>query len=125
MDLFEKAAKNKIRFETDKGYLTCEDLFDLPLTQMDILARAINQKVKDASVESFITKKPKVSAELDLKFSIVKRVIEIRLKDIETAEKYLVDKARRDKILDIIVDKEDDDLKSMDVKDLKKMAKKL
>ena len=30
--MFEKAARLKLRFDTSKGLVTVEDLFDLPLT---------------------------------------------------------------------------------------------
>ena len=32
MNIFETAARNKVRFESSKGLVTVEDLFDAPLT---------------------------------------------------------------------------------------------
>ncbi len=125
MALFEKAAKLKLRFNTQRGQVMAEDLFDLPLSEIDDLAKELNKDIQGSKEESFVVKKSKPSEVLELQFGIVKRVITIRLEDIEKAETRRVNKGRRERILDIMAEQEDDALKDMSPEKLRKMAKKL
>ena len=128
--MFEQAAKLKLRYETKRGNISTEDLWDLPLTStagvsLDDLAKLLNKAVKDNEEESFVVKKSATNTILDLKFSIVKHVIEERLAEIERKADEAATKARKDKILGIIADKEDDELKGESIAKLKAMANKL
>ena len=60
--MFERASKLKLRFNTEKGMVTTEDLWDLPLLQrnavdLDSLAKNLNKAVKESGEESFVLKK--------------------------------------------------------------------
>lgn len=128
--MFEKASRQKLRFETSRGMVTTEDLWDMPLTgttgfSLDGLAKRLNKAVKESADESFVVKKKRASAVLELKFEIVKRVIEVKLEDIERKEKAAENRVKKERILDIIADKEDDELKGESITKLKKMVKKL
>jgi hypothetical protein len=65
--------------------------------------------------------KSKVSDALNCKFSIVKRVIEVKLAEAENNEKRVTEAAHRQRILDIIADKKDEGLKSKSVEELESM----
>ena len=130
---FEQASRLKLRFETPKGLISVEDLWDLPLTSrtrlsdisLDNLAKSLNKATKESAEESFVVKKSRTNTLLELKFEIVKHVIKVRLEDAERKENALAVKAQKEKILDIIADKEDDSLKGKSVASLKKMIKDL
>ncbi|MCK5615305.1 hypothetical protein KAR91_76280 [Candidatus Pacearchaeota archaeon] len=128
---FEQASRLKLRFETPKGLISVEDLWDLHLTSrgtnlsLDNLAKSLNKAVKESEEESFVVKKSRTNAILELKFDIVKHVIKVRLEDAERKENALAIKAQKEKILGIIADKEDDSLKGKSVASLKKMIKDL
>jgi len=53
MEMFAFATKKKIRFETSKGLLSVEDLWDLPLTSdngrpnLDDIAKGIYKAMKE------------------------------------------------------------------------------
>ena len=87
MNLFLISAKKKLRFSTNRGQLTVEQLFDLPLTakdgfSLDMVARSINQELKAAGDESFVSSgKNPANAELTLKLEVVKAVIADREAD--------------------------------------------
>lgn len=73
--MFEKAAKCKLRFQSSKGALSVEDLFDLSLTSLDNLAKDVNRQLKAEVEESFIEKKSQNSSDLELRLDILKHVI--------------------------------------------------
>ena len=126
-DLFEKASQRKLRFETCRGLVTTEDLWDIPLTNswqdfsLDDIAKCLNRQLKEAEEESFVTPHTKATTTLSLALDIVKRVIEVKLKNIEIQEKRAATIARKDKIMEILASKEDDSLREKSAEELKKM----
>lgn len=128
MNLFEKAARNKFRFYTSQGtMLSVEDLFDLPLTSargMDLndVARTLFRKIKEQEVESFLSS-PADSAKkvLEEKLEIVKHIIEAKEKQAEKNKKAAENRARKQKIMEIIHRKENQALEAMDIVDLEKL----
>jgi hypothetical protein len=127
--MFEQASRLKLRFETSRGNISTEDLWDLPLTSitgfsLDDLAKSLNKAVNE-SEESFVVKRSKTDEILALRFDIVKHVIEVKLAEAEASRKALENKAQKEKIMGIIADKEDDALKGKSIPALKKMANEL
>lgn len=128
--MFEKASKLKLRFTTKKGQITVEDLWDLPLTSnlgvnLDDIAKGLNKSVKEAEEESFVVKKSRSNTVLELQFDIVKHVIKVKLDEAAAAKLKAENKAKKDKILNILADKEDEELKESSKKQLKKMLSEL
>lgn len=89
--MFKEASKQKLRFETNKGYLSVEDLWDLSLESLNSLAISINKRLKEESEESFISKKTSTNVLLELKLNIMKDIISTKLEQKEAA------KARKEK----------------------------
>jgi len=55
-EIFAKVTKAKVRFPTIKGSITVEDLWDLSLESLDLIAKALYTKTKAAEgAVSFIT----------------------------------------------------------------------
>lgn len=123
--MFEKASKLKIRFSSDRGLISVEDLWDLSLTELDKIAIALNNELKAAETESFIKKVATQSPVTQLMFDIVKRVIEVRLADLDKAEKAEVTRLKKQQIMSIIADKESDELKGTSLEDLQAMLNDL
>ena len=94
MSNFEKASRLKLRFSTNKGELSVEDLWDLSLESLDTIAKAVNKKLKDESEESFIGKKSSNNAVLELKMDILKEVIEVKLKEKEAKASRVIKSAK-------------------------------
>ena len=128
--MFEQASRLKLRFDTTLGKLTTEDLWDLPLSSrkgvsLDGIAIALSKKVKEEVETSFVKKRDKANARLELKFNLVKHIIDTRLAEMDKAEQSAVAKTKRDAIDEILVAKESDALKGMSVEELEKMKAEL
>lgn len=128
--MFEKASRLKIRFDTSQGQLDVEDLWDLPLTSnnranLDDVARKLSKQVKESETESFVVKPAKANEITLLKFDIVKHVIEVRLAENEAAAITRANKERKQKILAIIANKQDEQLATSSIEDLQKLAEAL
>ncbi len=126
--MFLEATKMKLRVDTERGQISVEDLWDLPLTGngvcLDGIAKALNKALSD-SEESFVGEPSKAVGKLQLQFDIVRFIIKDKLKARKLAKKAKEDKDKKERILRIIEDKEVDNLKGMGMKELKKMAKTL
>ncbi len=128
-EMFELACQDKLRFTVQGmgGNLTTEDLFDLPLTNangvsLDSIAITLNKAIKEtAEGESFVKTKSKTNKELETKFAIVKRVIEIRLTSAEAKQNAAAKKEKNEQIMRLIADKENDELKGKSLEELKGM----
>lgn len=81
MHIFEQAARNKLRFSTQRGFVPVEQLFDMPLLSkdgfcLDSVARKVYSELKDISEGSFVEDRVKPEkALLELKLEIIKHVI--------------------------------------------------
>ena len=133
MNIFEVAARQKLRFESPKGLLSIEDLWDLPLTSatgkanLDDIALGLHQGLKNtAEIVSFVDDdKAKPDAVIQLKFDLVKHVIETRKKE-NAAALAAKDKAEtKQRLLEILAKKRDSNLEAMSEEDLLKKLSEL
>ena len=121
INLFETASKQKLRFTTAKGLLSTEDLWDLPLTTLNELAKSLNKQVKEAGEESFIEVKSSANEKLDNMFEIVKHIIKVKLTERETLKVAKENATKKAQILELIHQKKNESLASMPVEELEKM----
>ena len=133
MNIFEAAVRQKLRFESPKGLLSIEDLWDLPLTStagkanLDDIALGLHQGLKNtAEIVSFVDDdKAKPDAVIQLKFDLVKHVIETRKKE-NAATLAAKDKAEtKQRLLEVLAKKRDSNLEAMSEEDLRKKLAEL
>jgi hypothetical protein len=121
--MFERATKMKLRFDSPMGQLTTEDLWDLPLTgrkfSLDDLAKNLNRQIKEAEEESFVVKRTYANQTLNLKFDIVKHVIQVKMDEAEVKDQAAKKKAEKARIMEIISQKENEALQSKSLDELK------
>lgn len=119
--MYKEALQKKLRFKTNKGMITTEDLFDLSLQNLNTLAIMLDKKISEAPKKSFIEELPVEENDDELRFSIVKDVINIKLK----ARKDNIDKAQADaqkkRILEILAKRNDEDLEKKSTEELRAM----
>ena len=118
--MFELASRLKLSFKVANGTIKTEDLWDLKLEALDVLAKSLSKEVKDASEESFIKTKTKAGKELELKFEIVKHIITVKLAEKE-AKALAIEKAqKKEQIRELIAKKELSSLESKSLEELQK-----
>ena len=122
--MFERAARLKVRFN-HKGMCTVEDLWDIPLKSLDSIYKGLNAQLKDQKEESLLLTRSPADEILDLQIAIVKHVVTIRLQERKDRNNEVAVAAKKKKVLGIIADKQDEDLKNMSVEDLTKMASEM
>lgn len=125
MDNFEKATRLRLRFETSRGNLNVEDLWRLPLAELDKLAIALNKQLKESSEESFIKAKSKDNKLLELRFDIVKHIIETLLSEDEEKKKAADKRAKREQLLELIAKKKNQELEGKSLEELEAELTKL
>jgi hypothetical protein len=129
--MFEKIARIKARFDSPQGQLTVEDLFDIPLissrgkANLDDIARGLSKQVREAETESFVIRPPKADESVALKLEVVKRIITVRLAEAEEAKLKKDNKEKKQRLLSLIAQKEDEQLVGQSIDDLRKMVEEL
>lgn len=118
MNIFEKASKLKVRFGTSKGLCNTEDLWDLPLTQVDRLAVSLHAKLESTDTVSFLTTVTPTNTLVKLQFDIVKSVLDNRVteRDAKVARAAKADQKKR--ILALIASKQDEQFAGQSIEDL-------
>lgn len=131
-NLFETATRKKIRFESERGFISLEQLWDVPLRSRDRfnlneVAKTANEKVKVNSEESFVST-AKASPALNLAkvaLDCIKHVIATKLGEEEKAATRAANKVERDKLVEVLADKQDDKLKGKSEAAIKKRIAEL
>lgn len=130
--MFEKAVRLKMRFASPQGNLTVEDLWDLPLTStrgnsanLNNVAKEISRQLKDAGEEDFVTQKVGADELLQLKMEIVKRVIQVRQDENAAGRAATERKERKEKLLELIARKQDQQLEGKPLEELQAMVEAL
>jgi hypothetical protein len=127
-DIYKRASKFGLRFQSPQGLLTVEDLWRIPLqsarggTNLDDVSKALNKKLKnDDSDFSLIDKEKQSDPLVQLQFDIVKDIIESRLAERDEKAKEKDEAERRQKIMGIIAEKKDQNLLNMPIEELEKL----
>lgn len=115
-NLFLVAAKNKFRFNSTRGLLTVEQLWELPLTAangfcLDNVAKFIHSQIKANEAESFVENTNSAAlTRLTDELEVVKAVIADKQADYKLAAEKTEKRARRQKLLAALESREATDL---------------
>lgn len=126
--MFETAVRNKFRFPY-RGQVSVEDLWDLSVEDLDKVFKALNAQRKKDQEESLLEVPAPQDEVLETQIEIVRYIVKVKQDETaERAAKSQRDKERADKrqtILRLLADKQDDTLRSMSADELKAMLKDL
>jgi hypothetical protein len=106
VNIFEAATRQKLRFTTNRGQISVEDLWDLSLEELDNVAKSANKQVKESSEESFIQKQSTADKKLSLRLDVVVSIINTKLEEQEKRKAAADRKVKRDQIMELISQKE-------------------
>lgn len=124
ISIFEVASKSKFRFEF-KGRLATEDLWDLSVTDLDTIFKGLNAQVKQEKEESLLSIRSNRDKEVDTKIEIVKHIVSFKLDEQAKKANERLIKIQKQKILELLNEKEDDALKGKTKEELEEMLKNL
>lgn len=103
--LFITANRKKYRFDSNRGPLTTEQLFELPMTSksgfdLDTVAKEVNRQLKAQTEDSFVeVKRNDLRDELTNKLEVVKTVISWKQAEATKAQQAVAKSAERQKLL--------------------------
>ncbi len=121
MENFKLASQQKLRFQTTKGLLSAEQLWDLSLQDLDVLAVSLEAEHKESGRKSFLTKSSAKDKTAKLRFDIVLDILSTKVEEEQAALAEMERKANNQKIISIIADKQDESLKGKSIKQLEAM----
>lgn len=126
INIFELASRAKTRFDTDRGVISTEQLWDLPLTSkgglnLDTIGQGILAEIDALKTRSLVNTAPNPRlAELELKIELIKRVIAVKQQEnaerLARAEKQ----AKRAKLIEQLGKKQDAAIEALSEEEIKK-----
>ena len=131
MNIFEQATRRAIRFESAKGDLSVEQLWDLPLRSrnqfdLDTVAKTVNRQLNAVTEESFVSVRENPAKEtLSLKLEIVKHIISVKLQEAEEARNRATKASEKEKLLRLLDEKQNEALRALTPEEIQERLKAL
>ena len=126
--IFETALRGKFRFE-HKGLISTEDLWDLKIEQLDKIYSNLSDKLdianKGSLLNSVTVNKSIEQQEIDTKMQIAKYIFDVKVKEQEDRRLAKEKKEQKQKILALLDEKQNEELKNKSIDELKKMLENL
>lgn len=122
--MFEVAVRNKFRFPF-KGVISVEDLWDLSVQQLDGIFKTLKSQEKKAQEESLLDIRTPEDEALKTKIDIIRYIVTVKLDEAKQAEHAKENRDQKQKILGILAEKQDADLRSKTPEELQAMLNQL
>lgn len=125
MSIFQQASRAKLRFATQLGQLSTEDLWELPLTS----AKGVSLKSIATDLQTQVSAQPMkeldffelpeaTDSTLQLRFDIVKHIVTTRVAESRDKSAEAAKETKRAQLQALINDKLQDELKNKSVEEL-------
>lgn len=117
MNIFEQATRKALRFPSNRGELSVEQLWSLPLTSksgfdLDSVARSVNGMLKSVTEDSFVTTRENpAKSSYELQLDVVKHVIAVKLAEEAENKAASTRRARKAQLMELLAQKEQEELK--------------
>lgn len=125
MNNFMEASRLKLRVQTPQGPLSVEQLWDLSLAKLSVAIKEVNKSLKnnDGDELSFLDETKSVDPVAQLTFDILKEIYTTKKKEQDDAKNAASIKAHNEKIMQLIHEKQEGELKDKSIDELKAMLK--
>ena len=122
-NIFEYAVRNKLRFPY-KGTISTEDLWDLPVTELDKIYKVLNKKNKTNEEESLLSTSS-VNMDTLVSIDVIKYIVNYKMKKKEENEQAKKRAEDRQFIMDIVEKKRKQSLEDKTEEELLEMLKNM
>jgi len=123
--MFKKASRMKLRFNY-RGWCSVEDLWDLSVEELDDLYKGLKSAQIENSSESLLVNRKSIKNDaIELRVDIVTEIFNEKMKAAEDNENRVEKKKKKQLLLEIISEKENQKLKDMPVEELTKLVNEL
>lgn len=123
MENFKEASRQKLRIQTNRGLLSVEQLWDLSIDELDTLAVALEEEHKKSGKKSFLVKNTTKDKTAKLRFDVVLEVLNAKSDEAQATIEALEIKEHNKKIMGLILEKKDNQLKGKSLKELESMLR--
>lgn len=121
-NIFEVATRKKFRFDF-RGQQPVEELWTLSVENLDAIFKGLNSQLKQVKEESLLDAKTQKDEELEMKIEIVKHIVKVKLTEAKAKEDAQAKREQKQKLLEALDMKNNEDIKSMSKEEiLKKLA---
>lgn len=124
MSMFEIATRKKYRFPF-RGSITSEDLWDLSIAQLDTVYKTLSKEAKTEKEEESLMDGKKEDQDLLNKLDIVKHVFNVKKTEAEAEANAIEKKRQKERLLELIAQKQDAALADKSIEELTAMVENL
>lgn len=123
--MYKQASKLGLRFQTNRGVLSVEQLWQLTLTDLGNAIKAVKKVLvkNDDDELSFLETTKTIDVENQLRFDILKDVYLTKKKESDDLKQIADIKAHNQKILALIAEKQESELKGKSIEELEALLK--
>jgi len=120
---YKESIRGKYRYQTGKGNLTTEQLWDLNVTELDALAVSLQEEIEVSGKKSFLIQRSDADKALKIQFDVVFDILSTKVEEAELAKTAKDRKAHNAKIDALIAKKQEEQLEVLSVEELLAMKK--
>jgi len=124
VNIFEMATRSQFRFAF-KGMISVEDLWQLSPRELDSIFKSLNSELKKVKEESLLEVKSMEDQILDTKIEIVKHIFNVKQEEEQLRLNEKQNKEKKQKLMAILANKQDQDLLNMSAEEIQKMINEL
>lgn len=124
INLFEVATRANYQFPF-RGMINVIDLWDLSLTNLDSVFKALNAEAKKYEEESLLNAKSKEDEEISNKIRIIKYIVSVKLAEKKAREDAKKNAEMKQRLLEIKAKRQDAALENMSDEELDKALAEL
>lgn len=121
--MYKEATRLKLRYATIKGDISTEQLWDLSVDDLDVIAVNLQEELEALGKKSFLTRRSNADKVLKIKFDVVFDILSTKVEEAELAKTAKDRKEHNAKIDALIAKKQEEQLENLSVDELLTMKK--